>query len=62
VEKKPKGNIAFSSAVHGKSGKDCKQSYSMQTRALPDLDRNYSKLFIRAKQLQSKKLIDKTTM
>jgi len=48
--------------MHGNSSKDCKQSYSMQERALPTLDRNYSKLFIRAKQLQSKKLIDNTTM
>ena len=45
-------------AFHDPSSKDCKQSNSMQTRALLNLDKKYCKIFLRAKQLPVKGLID----
>ena len=53
-----KGNVTFTSAFHDSSSKDCKQSNSMQTPALLNLDKKYCKIFLRAKQLPIKGLID----
>jgi len=50
-------NISFASAFHDPSCKDCKQSNSMQTRALLNLSKKYCKIFLRAKQLPVKGLI-----
>jgi len=57
VWKITKGNVSFASAFHDPSFKDCKQSNSMQTRALLNLDKKYCKIFLRAKQLPVKGLI-----
>ena len=50
--------VAFSSAFHDPSSKDGKQSNSMQTRALLNLDTTSCKLLIRAQELPIKGLID----
>jgi len=53
-------NVTFASAFHDPSSKGCKQSNCMQTRlsALLNLDKKYCKLFLSAKQLPVKELID----
>ena len=53
-----KRNVTFASAFHDPSSKDCKQSNSMQTRALLNLDKKYCIIFVRAKQMPVKGLID----
>jgi len=59
VWKITKENVTFASAFRDPSSKDCKQSNSMQTRALLNLDKKYCKIFLRAKQLPVKGTIDK---
>ena len=51
-------NVNFASAFHAPSSKDYKQYNSMQTRALLNLDKKYCKIFLRAKQLPVKGMID----
>ena len=51
-------NVAFPSALHDPSSTDCKQSNSMKTRALLNLDKKYHKLFFRTKHLPNKGLIE----
>jgi len=58
VWKITKGNVTYASAFHDLSSNYCKQSISMQTRALLNLDMKYCKIFLRAKQLPVKGLID----
>jgi len=47
-------NVAFPDP----SSTDCKQSNSMKTRALLNLDKTYHKLFLRTKHLPNKGLIE----
>jgi len=54
-----KGNVTFASAFQYPLSKDCIQSNSIQTRALLNLNKNNCKIFLRAKQLLVKGLIDK---
>ena len=56
--KKTKENVTFAPVFHDPSIKACKQLISMQIRALLNLDKKYCKLFLRAKQLPVKRLID----
>jgi len=51
-------HCGFASDFYDPPSKDCKQSNSMQTRALLNLDKKYCKRFLRAKQLPIKRLID----
>jgi len=58
VWKITKGNVTFASAFYDPSSEDFKQYNSMQTRALLNLDKKYCKIFLRAKQLPVKGMID----
>jgi len=58
VWKITKGNVTFASAYNDPSSKECQQSNRMQTRVLLNLDKKYCKIFIRAKQLPVKGLVD----
>jgi len=60
MKKRRETNVAFASAFPDKGSKDCKQSNSMQTRTLLNFDKKYCKIFLRAKQLPIKGMIDNT--
>ena len=54
MEKKTTEIVVFSSAFHDLSSQDCKQSNSMQTSALLNLDKKNFNIFLCAQQLPIK--------